>query len=317
VVNLRDRDKAPIPGLKYEIRVGKKIVKKGKTDGKGLTSKIAVPHGQTPFDVFVARIEGGMKQIASFAAPMTSAVVTLISPKVRIDAALEKHKGEPGTYRAGRASAGTSTTENGKAKTSPQRGAKGNPVAVTHAPPTGARVLSGAAWESHFPTSKSLDDLNPHFREKVSTFIEALKAAGIRVRIAATFRPKERAYLMHYCCKIANGGIRADKVPPMDGVNIEWAHRDAAGKLDVQASRAAAREMMQAYVIRYPAALSSRHTQRRAIDMTIIGFKDKTVKGRDGEDVKICSRDDLHALGRTYGVIKLLSDPPHWSDDGH
>ena len=25
----------------------------------------------------------------------------------------------------------------------------------------------------------------------------------------------------------------------------------------------------------------------------------------------------LHAVGKTYGVMKLASDPPHWSDDGH
>jgi hypothetical protein len=177
--------------------------------------------------------------------------------------------------------------------------------------------LSGASWEQQFPTSRGLDDLTPHFKEKVSSFIGALKEAGVRVRIAATFRPRERAYLMHYCCKIASGEISADKVPPMKGVDIEWVHRDATGRMDVAATRAAARDMMQAYVIRYPAALSSRHTQRRAIDMTITGFKDKTVKDSDGKDVRICSKDDLYALGKTFGVIKLMSDPPHWSDDGH
>ena len=26
---------------------------------------------------------------------------------------------------------------------------------------------------------------------------------------------------------------------------------------------------------------------------------------------------DLAAVGKTFGVIKLVSDPPHWSDDGH
>ena len=25
----------------------------------------------------------------------------------------------------------------------------------------------------------------------------------------------------------------------------------------------------------------------------------------------------LNAVGATYGVNKLVSDPPHWSDDGH
>ena len=151
----------------------------------------------------------------------------------------------------------------------------------------------------------------------MTRFVEAMKAAGIRVRIAVTHRPKERAYLMHYCCKIANCEIAADKVPPMDGVDIDWVHRDSTGKMDVEASRGAAREMMEAYVIQFPAALSSRHTERRAIDMTITCFKDKTVKNAGGEDTAICSAADLHTVGATYGVIKLLTDPPHWSDDGH
>jgi hypothetical protein len=103
----------------------------------------------------------------------------------------------------------------------------------------------------------------------------------------------------------------------MKGVDIDWVHIDAAGKIDLAASRAAARAMMQAYVIRYPAALRSRHTERRAIDMTITGFKDKTVKDASGHDVSLAGAADLHGLGKTYGVIKLKSDPPHWSDDGH
>jgi len=28
------------------------------------------------------------------------------------------------------------------------------------------------------------------------------------------------------------------------------------------------------------------------------------------------SNPELIAIGRGYGVIKLPSDPPHWSDDG-
>ena len=26
---------------------------------------------------------------------------------------------------------------------------------------------------------------------------------------------------------------------------------------------------------------------------------------------------ELHAVGKSYGVIKLVADHPHWSDDGH
>ncbi|MDB5964086.1 MAG: hypothetical protein JWQ72_586 [Polaromonas sp.] len=25
----------------------------------------------------------------------------------------------------------------------------------------------------------------------------------------------------------------------------------------------------------------------------------------------------LHGVGASYGVFKLVSDPPHWSDNGH
>jgi uncharacterized Zn-binding protein involved in type VI secretion len=35
------------------------------------------------------------------------------------------------------------------------------------------------------------------------------------------------------------------------------------------------------------------------------------------KDVTIKKMSDLHAVGASYGVHKLVSDPPHWSDDGH
>ena len=317
VVNLRDREKAPIPALKYEIRTGTKIVRQGTTDDRGLTRRIAVPPGPTTLEVFVMRVEGGMKLVARFAAPVTSAIVTLITPKTVVKAKLEVHKGEPGPYRAGQAAPAAAASQNGGTETSSQRGAKGNPVAVAPAPQTSTKVLSGKAWEQKFPTSTSLSDLIPAFETKATQFIDAMKAVGMRVSIAATHRPKERAYLMHYCCKIANCEIAPDKVPPMDGVDIDWVHCDPTGKMDIEGSRAAAREMMEAYVIRFPAALSSRHTERRALDMTITCFKDKTVKNARGEDIAICSATDLYAVGASYGVIKLLTDPPHWSDDGH
>jgi hypothetical protein len=87
--------------------------------------------------------------------------------------------------------------------------------------------------------------LTPSFKAKTGKFIEALKAAGVKAKPAATYRPKERAYLMHYWCKIDRSKISADKVPPVESVDIEWVHRDATGKMDVEAPRAAAREMMQ------------------------------------------------------------------------
>jgi len=314
-VTLLDREQAPIPGLDYEIRSGKKVLKKGKTNAKGQIPKFAA-HDISMYEVFVKRIEGGMKMISQFTEPARSALITLISPKIAVEPQLEQHKGDPGTYKAGEAQKKKSKSENGKAKTSPDRGKQGKPVAIAHAPASGEKKLSGADWEKQFPTSTSLNDLTPDFKAKVSTFIDALEASGAKVRKSATYRPKERAYLMHYCCKIESGAIAADKVPPMDGVNIEWAHRDANGTLDTKASKAAAKAMMNAYVIRFPAALNSRHSQRRAIDMTITGYSGKKIKDANGKLIALEDEDDLYDLGKTYGVIKLRSDPPHWSDDG-
>lgn len=314
-VTLRDREKAPLPGLSYEIRSGKKVLKKGKTDAEGKIPKFAA-RGVSAYEVLVKRIEGGMKLISSFAEPARSALITLISPKIAVEPLLVKHKGTPGTYKPGTAQKKKSKLENGKAKTSPDRGRRGRPVAIAHAPDSGDKQLSGADWAKQFPTSTSLDDLMPDFKAKVSSFIDALEASGAKVRKSATYRPKERAYLMHYCCKVQSGAIAADKVPPLAGVNIEWAHRDATGALDTKASKAAAKAMMDAYVIRFPAALNSRHSQRRAIDMTITGYSGKQVKDANGNLVELENQDDLFDLGKTYGVIKLRNDPPHWSDDG-
>jgi hypothetical protein len=80
---------------------------------------------------------------------------------------------------------------------------------------------------------------------------------------------------------------------------------------------------MAKYEIQFPAALVSRHTQRRAIDMTIGWQGTLKITDFDGVAHSIASspRDgsnpELIAVGKTFGVIKLPSDPPHWSDDGH
>ena len=115
---------------------------------------------------------------------------------------------------------------------------------------------------------------------------------------------------MHYTVAIANGSIAAERVPAMAGVDIEWDHGST------EKSRAAAREMASAYEIVYPPALLSRHAERSAIDMTISGVRNKKIKNASGMEVLIKKDSDLHAAGATYGVNKLLSDPPHWSDNG-
>lgn len=174
-----------------------------------------------------------------------------------------------------------------------------------------AKELSGAQWIARFPTSASVDDLTPDFGAKVNSFIAAIKTAGGSVRISATYRPKERAYLMHYSAAISNGTVAPASVPSMDGVNIEWVHSTPAESIS------AATSMKTGYGIVYPPALVSRHSDKTAIDMTITGMSGKPIVDATGTTVSITNLSDLNPVGATYGVIKLVSDPPHWSVDGH
>ena len=179
------------------------------------------------------------------------------------------------------------------------------------APSAQSRQLSGAQWVSQFPTSRSLAALTPEFRASVQGFTQAIRDAGGSVSIAATHRPAERAYLMHYAWKVANGSIKASAVPAHPNVNIEWDHGSA------KQSVAAAREMVSAYGMRHGAALHSNHTNRTAIDMNVSGVIGKTMTDANGDAVRIRNQADLHAVGASYGVHKLVSDPPHWSANGH
>lgn len=177
--------------------------------------------------------------------------------------------------------------------------------------------LSGPHWVNYFPTSVSISDLVSPFRERVKAFQDALIEAGAQTIIAATYRPPQRAYLMHYAARIDRGEISPAAVPSMSGVDIQWVHYTNAGSLQ------AAEQMVAAYGIGgNPVALESRHTQRLAIDWNITWGGTLSIKKSDGKRVSVgsppngASNTALHAVGSSYGVIKLLNDPPHWSNDG-
>jgi D-alanyl-D-alanine dipeptidase len=183
--------------------------------------------------------------------------------------------------------------------------------------------VSGPGWAARFPTSRSLDDLREPFRTAVQGFVAALRGAGATVTIADTLRPPERVYLMHWAFAIAHDSQNPAKVPPMDGVDIQWVHTDAQGNPDPVASKAAAAQMVSAYGIVFRPALQSRHTEGLAIDMTISWQDSLTIADVSGAPIVIASAPrnglnaDLHAAGARYGVVKLATDPPHWSSDGH
>jgi len=181
---------------------------------------------------------------------------------------------------------------------------------------------SGRAWTSKFPTSRKIGDLKGGFAGGVRKFVDAMEKGGATVDVEATFRPPQRAYLMHYAYLIAHGADPA-KVPAMSGVDIDWVHKDKSGAPDPRASRKAAQEMVSAYDIAYEPALKSRHTEGLAIDMTISWSGDLKIVAADGKELSIATRPrdggnkELQAVGAGYGVVKLKSDPPHWSSDGH
>jgi hypothetical protein len=178
--------------------------------------------------------------------------------------------------------------------------------------------LSGPHWYNYFPTSRSILDLASPFRERVQAFQKALIAAGAQTIVSATYRPAERAYLMHYAARIDRRQIAPEDVPSMPGVDIEWVHYTNAGSL------LAAAQMVDAYGLGgNPVALNSLHTQRLAIDWNITWEGTLRIKNGDGNIISIGAPRDgssnvyLFDVGASYGVYKLETDPPHWSYNGY
>ncbi len=181
--------------------------------------------------------------------------------------------------------------------------------------------LSGADWwranQANYPNSAAVADLVPAFRDKVTAFLKALKDAGASVTVSVTRRNAVRAQLMHYSWRVANGSLAPGAVPAIPGCTIRWDHGDPAR------SRQGAQEMVDLFQIAFQPSLTSLHIEGRAIDMTIAWKGTIQVRDAGGRPRAIGApqsgetNTDLHALGATYGVIKLVSDPPHWSDNGH
>ena len=185
-----------------------------------------------------------------------------------------------------------------------------------------AAELSGEQWVKKFAASADLKDLAPSFRKSVEAFVDAMMAADVRVRISSTYRSPERSYLMHWCWKIRHKQVKAEDVPAMAGVDINWVH-----PTDVE-SIAAARKMTEAFDmagLNTEPALHSLHNEGRAIDMTISWMGSVTIRNADGKAVLIKTAPrtgmnrQLKSIGASYGVKKFVGgakDKPHWSATG-
>lgn len=187
------------------------------------------------------------------------------------------------------------------------------------------RELSGPTWVTKFPGSSSPEDCIEPFRANLKKFVAAMRAAGASVTISSTLRPAERAWLMHWAWAISKDDKNPSTVPPKAGIDIEWVHRKG-NAVDPVTSKNAAAAMVAAYGMKQQAALTSRHIEGRAVDMTISWTGELNIVNAAGVKLKIKStpRDglntELQACGESYGVIKIAPeahDPPHWSDDGH
>jgi hypothetical protein len=185
--------------------------------------------------------------------------------------------------------------------------------------------LSGPVWCDRFPGSRQTLTLNPDFRDKCDAFIAAIEAAGGVTDIQSTYRPRERAYLMHWSHKIVKNGFDPAEVPAMAGVNIKWNHST------MQASVDAAHLMSTGFGINGLAAntapsLNTLHMSREAIDIKIWWTGTLNIANKDGTITTINTTPrtgmnlQLKEVGLTYGVKKFIggnADKPHWSTTGH
>lgn len=187
---------------------------------------------------------------------------------------------------------------------------------------TKVKELSGPSWAGKFKGSSDTRDLIGSFRLAVEEFITAMNEAGMRVTINATYRPVKRSYLMHWSWRIGKGVVKAEDVPAMEGVDIEWVHEIADDSIK------AARELMSALGIANlgtSPALRSQHNAGLAIDMSITWSGTVSIKDAAGKIVTIRSlprtgmNRDLIKVGHSYGVRKYNGggrDVPHWSNNG-
>ncbi len=194
-------------------------------------------------------------------------------------------------------------------------------------PPTqSGKQPSGKYWvtwaNANAKNSDKLDDLEPGFRKKAETFIQALKDAGATVAISATRRSDKRAYLFHWCWMIGLKKAKPSEATAKPGVPIEWNHGSPQKSVD------GAKEMIAGFDLAVPPnsmvapSLTSVHIPGRAIDMDITWIGTLQVKKKDGTVVEVPyvsnpnANVKLHQVGESYGVKKLTSDKPHWSYNG-
>lgn len=309
-VQVVDRLHQPIPDMKLALYTSGKHLSDVVTCAEGWIKDVVLPSFSDALQVFVFKPTGEKKRVATIKPSGSPKCVQLVSPKVKVAAvSANMHGGTP-----------QATPKSKATKVFGSTNKAGTPVVVVSAPIASGKERSGLSWVARFPTSQSLDDLNEPFKTSAKKFVSALRSAGVKVQINATYRPTERSYLMHYCAEISRGNIDPTAVPPWPGVLIDWAHLDQFGVPDKKAAKAAAQEMKKAYAIgSNPVGKPgfSNHNKKLAMDVSFSGYVGKRVVDGNGDEVQLVTWGDLERLGETFGVYWYgLRDRPHWSWNG-
>ncbi len=154
---LIDKDKKPIAGLGYQIKVDGKVAAKGKTDATGSTKKVEGLDVGANITILVSKLEGGLKEIKSLIAHEQSAIIaTLRSATRMVTTQLEKHLGEAGEYKR-------------QSEMAAQKSTAPNPPATKHQFSTTALPASSPSQSSTASTPfRATTDANAANTEKTS-----------------------------------------------------------------------------------------------------------------------------------------------------
>lgn len=174
------------------------------------------------------------------------------------------------------------------------------------------------------------------FPSRLASLLWQLEIQGVEVYVTSAVRSQERGYLMWGAFSLSRAKSEADLKSRLETVEdrnqawslnvpIQWRHPDGW-----QATREAARQMADAYDVVYATeqgARNSNHYGGRSVDFVALGLpRELKLWAPDGADFQIDLSDPVHPrdlslepaivewIEEHFGMVKLRSDYPHWSD---
>lgn len=210
--------------------------------------------------------------------------------------------------------------------------------AADHSPPSPEWTVRYQNPSERDAMLEAIDAERPEsdFRPRLSSLLEQLEAQGAEVYLASTTRSRERGYLMWGAFTLSRASSEKqlnERVAMLDDRNrswglevpIQWKHPDGW-----EATRDAARRMAETYDVVYATesgAKSSNHYGAIAADVVGLALPRRlTLTAPDGATRSFDLSDpsesrDLSLTPRLidwieqhWGLTKLHSDYPHWSD---